>query len=1410
MNLNIFFLCVFVFCFYVSDGQIVLVNGQYGISGEALTQELNIYSSDRGRCFAPTEPGQVVFRHEDGLFSFSPDSMYYSSRNSALNLVIDKVPDQAGKYHVFLEKEQECLVRAESYFSVNKGKPTDLSFHSFSVSALPGYLKSIGGGYRNNAYVAAIWFSSRDWKRCESFQSHNVSVRHGESTYRVNIDSLSLNESDNNLRIYFTIPNNAPLGSYELVLLEREPCENRIRDILKVQSYKVDAGKYTISKYDNTKIFQYYYGPSEFTMICEDGVNLQDAVLRHLLTGKEEVLNVKDSIQKKRIHLTPDFSLDAPWGEYEIVFKNSCLAPYASVTLAPQTLNTRFPNTLEPGKPTVLAISDEAGFGALAGCLEPDKNQYELRMSDGLVVSIDSLMLFPPEKPDRYNIHFTTPLNYNYDTTIRVRITDAKGCYQEQNISTKPVDYLFFSTGFLTPTYVVGRQVEVQMWGDALQHSCLDMNSEYMAFVNGDFSILVDSLEMKQSGVQVYYVARITIPDDAPVGRYELDIGTLARDCYGRVRSAVKFDVIRPRIEIQGWVDLFPGESASFPMTIRDSNMRDSASCEARWKETIRLVSVSDGTVYSPDTVYYTSSSPNYMSVFIDGHQGLVPGIYKLQVDDNCLYDFDTNIEVRRGGFSALSIHANRGQTVTGSITASASFTKTIPKDSLVFVHAVNGYEIKLDMRGILQYSVTIPMNAPSGTYHLINKDSSEASFSILRNVLTVNRTFVQFEHDAASLQILSSGAVTFTMINAKEGMNLQDPGFCLNPVNAEPVLSSYNGDRIRADSIITSSPTVFTAYYTLDEDVSIGNYTFRMSNENCSGSSLRSVNVGYPNIYNYYHKYDTSHNVCDNKKIVRLFFDQIGTHRIDTLDIYNFSKNNTRLYLKRRNLDLVPDSVFFNNSTLTAIFTLPEPEASEDEMFFSTGEKIKIKLSGVSSWLLEKPKIASPPIVLKKGEKQIIGLTRKNMAIDMEMVLWSHQVTGTPEIVMEHESKTSSFSIQNFIPIGNRYAQVSILTPDDALAGFYYPVFRYPFCDVRADIAAVSVKENNTSLQLSSGSIARAGNVIKLIASYYNSGAKPVQDARLWFVLGEHLHLLADFQSLFTKSGDTLLYSLPEMIPGKNYTFSFQIKIDTLVQGGDTVLVTGGMDVKGEQDISDNYAEWMEEIRASFDPNDKLVDKSEIDEADKKKNLIYTIRFQNTGNDTAFVVRIEDQLPVELDWTTLKVLTHSHPMDYKFVSNGVLEFLFRNILLPDSTTDEANSHGYVSFSIKLKEGMLLAPGDSVANQAAIFFDYNAPIITNYAVTKLIEKKDIVNSVAEVFNWNFEIFPNPARSGFSIKSPERGQLFLYTASGVLSLELTLNPGINEILVPSELEKGLYLYRIQTEKYSGRGKILLVK
>ncbi len=158
---------------------------------------------------------------------------------------------------------------------------------------------------------------------------------------------------------------------------------------------------------------------------------------------------------------------------------------------------------------------------------------------------------------------------------------------------------------------------------------------------------------------------------------------------------------------------------------------------------------------------------------------------------------------------------------------------------------------------------------------------------------------------------------------------------------------------------------------------------------------------------------------------------------------------------------------------------------------------------------------------------------------------------------------------------------------------------------------------------------------------------------------------------------------------------------------------------VIGDSSANNNTSYLRQLVQGSFDPNEK----SEIHAGNLTttqyvagEQLSYYIQFQNTGTDTAFFITIKDTLPSNVDWHSLEMVAASHP--YNFNMNGnIATWNFRNILLPDSSTNETASHGFVRFTIKPITGLNV--GTVFTNNAAIYFDYNLPVITNIASTTI-------------------------------------------------------------------------------------------
>jgi len=171
------------------------------------------------------------------------------------------------------------------------------------------------------------------------------------------------------------------------------------------------------------------------------------------------------------------------------------------------------------------------------------------------------------------------------------------------------------------------------------------------------------------------------------------------------------------------------------------------------------------------------------------------------------------------------------------------------------------------------------------------------------------------------------------------------------------------------------------------------------------------------------------------------------------------------------------------------------------------------------------------------------------------------------------------------------------------------------------------------------------------------------------------------------------------------------------------------------------------EGLLCAYDPNDKIADPMGIDSLGYISNSIefleYTVRFQNTGNDTAATVIIKDQLDTNLEWNTLTLLASSHTFQTDVDQNGEITFKFENISLPDSGADFLGSQGFIKYKIDIKTGLI--PGTSIFNTAHIYFDQNPAVITNTKINTIYDCTEFIPNTIS----NLNACQNDTISGFA-------------------------------------------------------------
>jgi uncharacterized repeat protein (TIGR01451 family) len=222
------------------------------------------------------------------------------------------------------------------------------------------------------------------------------------------------------------------------------------------------------------------------------------------------------------------------------------------------------------------------------------------------------------------------------------------------------------------------------------------------------------------------------------------------------------------------------------------------------------------------------------------------------------------------------------------------------------------------------------------------------------------------------------------------------------------------------------------------------------------------------------------------------------------------------------------------------------------------------------------------------------------------------------------------------------------------------------------------------------------------------------------------------------------------------------------------------------DADTLNNIYDFCYQVVNSYDPNMKEVFPVNVLPG-YQDWFTFTIHFQNTGNGPAFNIRLRDTLDTNLDLSSFEVLGYSHPANVSLYGN-VLTVRFNNIMLPDSTSDYEGSMGYFQYRLKLLPN--LPNGTQIENTAYIYFDYNAPIVTN--TTQNNFQMPVYSKELNAKENDFLIYPNPGKGLFLFREGKIAQTIeVFNVMGELVLKQENSGQINLQGMP----KGIYLARI---------------
>lgn len=242
-------------------------------------------------------------------------------------------------------------------------------------------------------------------------------------------------------------------------------------------------------------------------------------------------------------------------------------------------------------------------------------------------------------------------------------------------------------------------------------------------------------------------------------------------------------------------------------------------------------------------------------------------------------------------------------------------------------------------------------------------------------------------------------------------------------------------------------------------------------------------------------------------------------------------------------------------------------------------------------------------------------------------------------------------------------------------------------------------------------------------------------------------------------------------------------------VNPGDVLPFTAAITAGGADEMpEDNAFAFDQVVVGSLDPNSiTCIQGATAPTTEIGNYLHYVVDFENIGDAAATFVVVKHEInPEDFDVSSLQVLNSSHPMTARVTGNKV-EFIFDNINL------SALEHGNILF--KLKSLNTLEEGDSVINQADIFFDYNHPLATNEATTVF----EIITAGLGEFEADnsVKIYPVPAHDHVTIEAEGTIEsVSLFDAQGRV-VQTSLVNDRHAVLDIASRQSGIYFVKVTT-------------
>ncbi len=334
----------------------------------------------------------------------------------------------------------------------------------------------------------------------------------------------------------------------------------------------------------------------------------------------------------------------------------------------------------------------------------------------------------------------------------------------------------------------------------------------------------------------------------------------------------------------------------------------------------------------------------------------------------------------------------------------------------------------------------------------------------------------------------------------------------------------------------------------------------------------------------------------------------------------------------------------------------------------------------------------------------------------------------------------------------------------------------------------------------------ARPGFDATYLVSYKNNGTQSQNGTIKLSFDDSIMDLVTADPAIGSQGTNALNWSFSNLQPFEKREILVTMNLNSAIENppvnvGNSLYFNAAVNGATDETPIDNFANLYQTVVASLDPNDKTcAEGHSLPISEVGKYLHYIIHFENSGTANAENIVVSDLIDTsKFDVSTLVPLSGSASFTTKISNTNLVEFIFENINLP---FDDANNDGYVAF--KIKSLPTLVEGDDINNSANIYFDYNAPIITN------MNTVNVFNPLATTdfeFGSVYTLSPVPAKNNLTItakKDVVMNSITIYNTLGQL-VQVITNP--TETIDISGLKTGSYFIKVISDEGTSSSKFI---